>query len=95
MVPEARTEPVAPSPAQDTGAHMAPAPATPEQKEDARKLIRNFVRRGMNMRKELGIAEDAVPPIAGTRTSRRKTRTSPENRKFFAKYGYSPDGTRL
>ena len=95
MEPEVSTQPVAPSPAQDTGAHMAPSPATPEQKESARKKIQNFVRRGMNMRKELGIAEDAVPPMAGNRTSRRKTRTSPENRKFFAKYGYSPDGTRL
>ena len=77
MEHEARTQPVAPSPAQDTGAHMAPAPATPAKKEDARKLIRNFVRRGMNMRKELGIAEDAVPPIAGNRTSRSKSTMSP------------------
>ena len=95
MEPEARTQPVAPSPAQDTGAHMAPAPATPATKEDANQ---NFVRRGetgKSYRKRLGIPDDAVAPLAGTRTSRSKTRTSPENRRFFAKYGYSPDGTRL
>ena len=77
MSSQTRTQSVAPSPARKMFAHSSPQPATPEQKESARKLIRNFVRRGINMRKEIGIAEDAVPPIAGNRTSRSKSTMSP------------------
>ena len=61
-------------------------------------MIRDFVRRGKtgtSYRKRLGIAEDAVAPLAGTRTSRSKTAMSPEKVAFLRKYNLSPDGKRL